>query len=194
MRHNNPSKALCVALALLLSFFCLSSCGESNSSNGNDQEVREEQSEPETKNESSSSNENDEEVREEQSKPETRVDNTTDVEAELVGFDSNGVTFNIVSKFDNVLFMPKLFEAEGKSFSIFDNEGNHNPQVTLKANDKDIDASIECHEGETINMFIALEGVSDYSNIKITVNETLYSDSGGKSYPIKNVKLQLVTE
>ena len=167
MRRIDLNKFLGILLVFVVSVFYLSACGGSNSSSDS---------------------------KKEESEPTSRVENTTDVEAELVGFDSNGITFSIVSKMDNVLFMPKTFEAEGKTFSIFDDEGNHNPQVTLKANDKDIDASIECHEGETINMFVALEGVSDYSNLKITVDETLYSDSGGNSYPIKDVVLAVVTK
>lgn len=164
MHRKNLSWMLSLALVLIASVFCLSACGGSSTE------------------------------KKESSEPTTRIKNQTDVEAELVGFDSNGITLSITSKNDSVLFMPKVFEAEGKSFSIFDSEGNHNPQVTLRANDKDIDASIECHEGETINMFIALEGVSDYSNLKITVDETLYSESGGKSYPIKDVILAVETK
>lgn len=137
----------------------------------------------------SSSPKNGDAANEVQEEPQYKLDNTTDVEAELVSLDSDGVTFRIVSKHSNVLFMPQYFEAAGNSYSIFDAEGNHNPQVTLRANGEDIDAAIECLEGKEYEVFVSLEGVSDYSDLKINVDETLYSDSGGKSFPIKDVVL-----
>lgn len=166
MRNNRLSKLLRIALALVISVFFLSACGGSSSDKGEEKE----------------------------SEPTTRIKNQTDVEAELVGFDSNGITFNIACESDreNVLFMPMWFEAEGKSFYIFDSEGNHNPDVTIKANDEDVESYIDCKVGETYKVFISLNGITDYSNLKIRVDESVYTDNS--HYPIKDVILEFTTK
>ena len=127
--------------------------------------------------------------------PETKIKNGIDVdEIDLISFDENGITLAFTHNHGNIIVLPKSFKIAGKTYSLLGSDEELNPEVHFRVDDSDKDSfSLEIKEGETHQAHIAIDGVTDYSNFKMTVDNTIYYDDG-KSYPIKDVSFEVITE
>lgn len=126
--------------------------------------------------------------------PKTRVNNRTDAQVEFVSLDEEGITLRLSVDSQNLMFLPQYFEVAGATYGIFDAEGNLNPAVHFVVDGSDKDSySVDLKEGKSCEVRISIDGVSDYTHFKMTVDDTIYDDSG-RSWQIKDVSVEVITE
>ena len=124
----------------------------------------------------------------------TKVENPTDAKVEVVSVDEGGITLALSVDQQNLAFFPQSFEVAGDTYSIFDAEGELNPAVhfVVDGNGKDSSA-VEIAEGETHEVRVSIDGVSDYTHFTMRVDNTVFDDSG-KAWPIRDVRVTCITE
>ena len=128
-----------------------------------------------------------EKKQEEVAKPETNVSNTTDADVKFV------ITFTMSSKNDNVLFFPSVFNDGNEQYSIYGADEDLNPKVhfVVDSNGKDT-SSVDIKEGETHEVHVSIDGVSDYTYFIIDGENTVYQNEG-KSWRNKGLRIKFVT-
>ena len=144
---------------------------------------------------SSSSDSSSDEAKEEVKEPQATIKNGIDVEEiELVSWDENGITLSFTQNHGNIIIFPKGFEVAGEYYSLLGSDEELNPEVHFRVDDSEEDTyNLDIKEGETHTATISIDGVSDYTHLKTTVDNTPYYDEG-KSYPIRNVSFEVVIE
>lgn len=125
----------------------------------------------------------------------TKIKNHIDVdEIELVSMDEIGITLSFTQKHMNIMILPKSFEIAGERYDPFGPDEELNPQVHFRVDGGDTDSfSLDIKEGETHTANISVDGVTDYTHFKATVDNTLYQDSG-KSFPVRDVSFEVITD
>lgn len=124
--------------------------------------------------------------------PETRVNNTTDADVEFVSLDKDGITLKLSVNNQNLVFFPMSVEVAGSKYNVYDADGNLNPAVHFTVDGKDT-FQVELKEGESRQVRVSVDGVTDYSQFRMNVDDTIY-DISGKSWQIKDVAVEVITK
>lgn len=83
-------------------------------------------------------------------------------------------------------------EVADSTYSVYDADGNLNPEVHFSVDGKDT-YQVDLKEGDSQQVHVSVDGVTDYTHFKMRVDDTIYDDSG-KSWQIKDVTVEVVTE
>lgn len=153
-----------VAIALLATAVCVTGCGGSGGGSST------EASEPK--------------------EVQYRVKNGIDADVELVGFDESGITLKFTASHGNIVVFPKTIEVAGQRFSMLGSDDNQNPAIHMTVGDAENRSSIEMNDGDTTTVKVSIDGVTDYHDFKMTVDNTMYTDSD--TWPIKDVSFEVV--
>ncbi len=154
------------SLALALVPFSVSGCGGSSSGGGTTPEVGE------------------------KAEPQYRVRNGIDADVELVGFDESGITLKFYAAHGNIVIFPKTIEVADQMFSTLGSDDNQNPAIHVTVGDAENRSTIEMNDGDSVMVKISIDGVTDYHDFKMTVDNTLYTAS--ETWPIKDVSFEVV--
>ena len=127
--------------------------------------------------------------------PQTTIKDHIDVDKiELVSLDESGITLAFTQENMNIVILPKSFEVAGEKYDLLGPDEELNPQVHFRVDGSDTDSfMLDIKNGETHTATISIDGVTDYTHFKATVDNTMYQDSG-KSFPVRDVSFEVITE
>lgn len=123
-----------------------------------------------------------------------KVKNNTDLDVSFVSSDENGITLAFKTRDgDNWNVYPNVVEVDGQKYSTT----TENSKVMVFVEGYSDDESwlvFGVDSGKTVNATFHVDGVTDYSHFKLTMDDQAYSPSGGKNYIFKDLTVEVTQE
>lgn len=119
-----------------------------------------------------------------------KIRNGIDADVELVEFDDSGITLEFTASHGSIVVFPKSIEVTGQRFSMLGADDNQNSAIHMTVGDIENCSSIDIGDGDTVTVMVSIDGVTDYHDFKMTVDNTMYTESD--TWPIKDVSFEVV--